>query len=192
MCRQHPARVWARWIAIAALLVLLAACGGGDEAESPSADAAPAATVAPPDITTPSNGDIVHASAELGDNISAKVRVRGTAAPGRKLDVSADCQIVGCKRTADADEQGRFGVDVNVTVDASEPSIAIVAQYQDTYDSDRVVVTVGEPTPEPSRKRGSRSSPRRTGTPEPDNALPTATATATATASRTAPPALTS
>jgi hypothetical protein len=164
--------VVARWLRLGAVGLVVAACGATEKTNSAGdRPAAPAATIAPPDIAEPANGDTVTASARLGDNISAKVRVRGTAEPGRSLRVSAGCQVVGCIRTVTAGEDGRFSVGVNVTVDVAEPSIPLVAEYEDSYESDRVVITVGEPTPAPSR----RKRPRRTATPGPGQTGPTAT-----------------
>jgi hypothetical protein len=183
-----------RLATIATALLLLAGCGGGgDEPEASSQDAAVAATTVPgPDILEPANGDTITASAQLGDNISAKVPVRGTAEPGRKLRVSAQCQVVGCVRTVTTDDDGKFSVDVNVTVDVADPSIGIAAEYDDSFESDRVVITVGEPSEEaePKPKSRSRSQRKAKSKPKSRTAPPTATAppASTAAPTATAPP----
>src|SRR4051794_38376853 len=161
-------------VLVVAAALLLAGCGGshGDKTAA-TATATETPGFAHPHITTPANGAVIPATAELGDSRGARLAVAGTAQPNTKVDVTTGCQVNGCSSTVRTDPDGSFTAAVSATTTAANHRVDVIVSYQiaDAVDSDRVIVTIGpmaaEPPPARRRRRRSARLPRSTATPFP-------------------------
>src|SRR3954453_14335459 len=130
-----------------ATIACLAPVGCGSS-EKPTAEAPePSVTTrAQPHITSPANGDVIPATAELGDTRGAKVTVKGTAEPSAKVIVGSGCPQAVCTQTTVADTDGKFRAAVSASTTEANHSVTITVAYEvtDQVDSDRVIVTLGK------------------------------------------------
>jgi hypothetical protein len=131
---------------LAAAALALAGCGGSSGAKTASTPA-PKQPAGPahPHISSPANGDVIPATAELGETRGAKIKVTGTAQPGHTIVVSGGCQVAGCSKRTIVDAQGKFEAQVSATTSAANHTVTVIASYEvaDAVDSDRVIVTLG-------------------------------------------------
>src|SRR4051794_11769503 len=130
-------------VTIACLAVL--GCGSG---EKPTAEAPEptASTRAQPHITSPTNGDVIPATAELGDTRGAKITVKGTAEPTTKVIVGSGCPQAVCTQTTVSDTDGSFRAAVSASTTEANHAVTLTVAYDvtDQVDSDRIIVTLGK------------------------------------------------
>src|SRR4051812_20936442 len=164
------------------LLVLIAClavvgCGGSHQ-EQATAPEPTVATRTQPHITSPTNGDVIPATAELGDTRGGKITVKGTAEPNAKVIVGSGCPQAVCTQTTVAGSDGKFRAQVSASTTEANHAVTVTVAYDvtDQVDSDRVIVTLGKersgggealPTATPRPQRPKRHRPRATATPFP-------------------------
>jgi hypothetical protein len=158
-------------------VLLVAGCGGDssgqDTASNPAATQTPA--LAHPHITTPVAGDVIPATAELGDSRGAKIKVTGTAQPGHKIVLNTGCPVANCTATTVTDGQGKFSAPVSARTAAANHRVTLTASYDvsDAMDSDQVVVTIGPMGSQPTAAGHRRKRhPHRSATPLPAVTVP--------------------
>src|SRR4051794_28312076 len=99
-------------------------CGSSDKPTA-TAPEPTAPTRAQPHITSPTNGDVVPATAELGDTRGAKITVKGTAEPGTKVLVGSGCPQAVCTESTVADTAGKFRAAVSASTTEANHSVTI-------------------------------------------------------------------
>jgi hypothetical protein len=168
-------------------VLVLCGCGGGNEPEV-TAQETPAAELAPPQITAPENGSSVDAGGGSGNQLTAKVKVTGTAAPSTRMVASSGCAEDGCTVRKATGIDGTFEAEVVVIADSEEPRGTIVLGYDNnaSLETDRVIVTIirdaSDDLPTSAPKKNKKAKGRKPSrTPRPQR-------TATAPPSATSPP----
>jgi lysophospholipase L1-like esterase len=153
-------------------LLLLAGCGGsGDE---PAATPDVAVVAAQPEIRVraPANGARVRADDRIGARLSAKLAVRGTAAPGTALVIESSCRTeVDCRTPVTVGEDGLFRATVAVWSVPGGKQGRVVVGAEGSAPADRTrltVLLVAGPDAERAEEEPAEREPKRTPTPEPE------------------------
>jgi hypothetical protein len=168
-------------LAVVAVLV-----GCGDDKPADGARAAPAASAAyaQPTIEEPENGAALEASSRFGEELTAKVTVRGQAEPATRVTVSTGCLYENCSIPTRTDADGAFEAKVTVATEVDQPRGTIIVSYDEgeSLETDRVIVTISPPraadlpTSPPKHSRANRPRSTSTPAPLPTSAPPEATA----------------
>src|SRR3954462_6298756 len=130
-----------------ATIACLAAVGCGSSQKPTAGGPEPPGPPRPqPHIPSPANGDVIPATAELGDTRGAKITVKGTAEPSAKVIVGSGCPQAVCTETTVAGTTGKFRAAVSASTTEANHSVTITVAYDvtDEADSDGVVVTLGK------------------------------------------------
>ncbi len=170
---------------LALAAVLAAGCGGAEERAQPAAGPAPAPTYLR--IQAPVDGDELPAKRDAQrERLTASALVRGTAEPGAKVRVRAQCEDRRCGRVVQADAAGRWEARIRLVAPVHGRGASVVADYADPdlSESDLLTVLLRAParrirdaprTRERSRKaadRPRRSAPPAAPTPQQPPAAP--------------------
>jgi hypothetical protein len=157
--------------------VLLAGCGGDDDAQ-PTATPAVTSDAVPLTIDEPVAEKTLKATRVAGGRVQAELDVKGQAEPGTQVQVSSGCQATDCNASAQAEVDNTWAVHVLARAPEGRPSALIkVTNAADTSDVVFVEVRLhAKPRPaDAKRKRRPRTpttSPTSPTSPVPTPAAP--------------------
>jgi hypothetical protein len=157
-----PRVAWVACLAAAAAALSVGACGSSSSSDESGPPAAGADALGAITIQAPVDGARLKAKQSDRGTLRARVRVRGRAAAGREVFLSASCEPAVCRARIRADKDGRWAVTLALKVSRATSFVTIDANARrDVVAAGSAVATVELVGPARPRAPRRRASTRR-------------------------------